>query len=176
MNAYGNTSQMPRYDEDGNYIDPKISHLDDQALTISAENARIMMAKGMEESIIKDRRRVFRMIHVAIKNGKTKVRLETHTVKSSVLPYFSDLGYTITTVTPNAAQGGGFDVNDFDNDDVNDFDNDGDEIPASGRPYFYYNLTWADANVVPESGATVTSIVPVVSGTAEVLASLSTEG
>lgn len=136
-----NNGQAKGYDEDGNYIDPKIGKLTDDELLIPAEKARILHSKSAAEVKLKARKKIFHMIHREIKNGKTSMRLEMYMVKPDVMEYIASLGYTIETITPPPNQRGGV----F---NPTLFDDDGEEID-NGGVYRYYKVSWG----VPEAGA-----------------------
>lgn len=159
LNAYdsnnGNASfKSPvsaRYDEDGNFIDPKVGHLKDKELTINAEKARIMMSKAAEDVKLAERRKIFQKIHSAILKGKTKIRLENYHVKQETLTYFAELGYTIATVTP-PANGTGFNPPFLEDEEES-------EVTGAPRAYFYYNLSWGPAVDVAQEATDENGVV-----------------
>lgn len=157
VTSYYSIKTTPMYDEDGSYIDPKVGVLNDKELTVTAENARIMMSKAVEYVKLKERRKVFQRIHVAIKQGKTKIRLESYQATPETLTYFSELGYVVTTTTPPNT-GGTLAM------PPSMFDDEDDE--TSNAPYHYYTLSWG----------TETASVGEVSQTAEAVAALTTLG
>lgn len=138
----------PFHYEDGLYVDGKVSKMTDAELMLPAEKARVLSVESVGEVRLKARRKVFQQIHTAIKQGKTKVRLESHHVKPETLEYFEGIGYTISRVTPPAGS--------FDNGPVFDRDDDGEDIPGTEHPYFYYSLTWGDSTPAAVEGTEAT--------------------
>lgn len=153
------------YDEDGHYVNPEIAKLSETELMIPAEKARILNAKSIEEVKVRARKKMFQLIHGAIKQGKTQIRLETYQIKSpEVLTYLDSLGYTVRNVIPPNA-GGRTSVPlgaDF-------FDEDGEDSDGSAVPYNYYIISWNEGGEVlpegPATGMAVVSAVNTVSGT-----------
>lgn len=154
LNSLDSLKYAPSYDEDGTYIPPEMAKLGDKDLTINADKARIMMTKAIEEKRLRDRKRIFQKIHMAIKGGKTNIRLESYQTNEATLTYFADLGYVIATVS-RPEQGM-----------ASLFDDDGEEVAQPNTPYFYYTLSWnTPATTVP---VTETSVVtPVAEAVAQ---------
>jgi len=153
--ASSNKEYSGPYDEDGNFLDPKISKLTDEELMIPAEKARIMHSKALEEVRIKNRKKTFAKIHSAIKAGKTQVRLEAYNANAEILTYLDSLGYRVETITP---EGTGF--------APMRFDDDGEPL-ATPEPYRFYIVRWGDPAVVESppatSNTTLAEIMPIMS-------------
>lgn len=145
-------AMQPQYDEDGNFVDPKFSKMTDAELMIPAEKARILHSKSLEEVKLKNRKKVFQLIHSAIKQGKTQIRMETYTLKPELMPYLDSLGYTIQDIIPANAGGRGSIA----------FGDDGEELNEPVT-YHYYIVSWGEtAPTVGVSGtAVVTDVVTV---------------
>jgi hypothetical protein len=134
---YDRYKSQPQYDEDGNYIDPKVQKLKIDELIIPAEKARILHTKSVEDVRKKERKGVFAKIHQAIKQGKKSVRLEAYNTKPELLEYITGLGYTVETVTPPGEE---------DRFRPSELDDDGIVIPNDG-PYRFYRVSgWAPEN------------------------------
>lgn len=141
------------YDEDGNYVNADVAKMSEEELMIPADKARILHSKSLDEVKIKSRKRIFQLIHSAIKKGQTQLRLETYQIKSpEVLTYLDSMGYTVRDIIPPNANGRtstpiGLEF----------LDEEGDDGEISSVPYHYYIISW---NVTgTESSDTVTETV-----------------
>jgi hypothetical protein len=131
--------QVPvaQYDEDGNYIDPKVGKLTTEELLIPADKARILASKSIEDVKVQARKQIFYRIHQQIKAGKSSIRFEQYQIKPEMLTYLIELGYTIETITPPTNnRSNQFAPTNF----INEID-DGNEILGEG-PYTYYRVSW----------------------------------
>lgn len=151
LNEFKDSKIGPQYDEDGNYIDPTVGKLTDAELLIPAEKARILHSKSLEEVKIKARKKVFAMIHAAIKKGKTSVRMETYILKPEMIAYLDSLGYTVQDIIP--ANNNQFGRINFDEND---------EPLAEPQQYHYYMVHWGDPQTTApavEETSTGTAVV-----------------
>jgi hypothetical protein len=136
------------YDPDSVYIDPVLGKLSDSELMISADKARIMHAKALEDVKVRSRKQIFTRIHSAIRMGKTQVRIESYEIKSpEVLTYLDSLGYRVEDVIPPG------------NNNANEirFNSDGDELEIPER-YHYYVIRWGDPAVSDPVEISVTAV------------------
>lgn len=157
----GSMYKAAQYDEDGNYVDPKVGKLTETELMIPADKARVLFSKSAEDVKKKAKKQIFYMIHQAIKAGKSHIRLETYRVKPDTLAYFTSIGYTIEQVTPPNDNGRGFNPPFIEDEDGNEVTN---------QPYFYYKLSWGTSeSTTPEptatTGTAVVTAVDQVAGT-----------
>lgn len=134
LNEYNDhKTSKTSYDEDGNFIHPDFAGLSDEELVVPAEKARILHSKASEDVKLKNRKKVFYLIHKAIKKGKTQIKLDAYVVKPETLAYFESLGYGVRDVIPDPPTGNRFTAL---------FDEDGEEQTTPG-PYHYYIVSWA---------------------------------
>lgn len=141
------TKPKYEYDDDGNLIDPKIKAMSESELIISADKARIMHSKAVEDVKLKVQKKVFSIIHGAIKNGKTQVRLEAYNTTAETLVYLESLGYGVRDVIPQGDRGREIPVALFHSAD--------DDEEAETVPYHYYMISWAAPEVIEEIPASV---------------------
>ena len=148
------------YDEDGKYINPKIGKLTDEELMIGADKARILHSKSAEDVKIKKRKKLFYLIHNAILNGKTQIRVESYHINQDTLVYIESLGYSVHQVIPN--RGTGLRLNNFSLSEDDALD----ENAPSGEqvPYHYYLISWAAVETSEPAEATNNLTVSGTSG------------
>ena len=151
LNNYDNYKEPKMtYDEDGNYVDAKLLKLSADELMLPAEKARILLSKSAEDVKLRERKKIFHLIHNHIKQGKTSVRLETYSAKPHVMEYLATLGYTIETITPPATGNNPF--------VPTMFDDDGEEMESDGV-YRYYKVSWAPDPVVAAAEQTLITAI-----------------